>query len=223
MRKAAMMPLTEPSFPQQTLAVEPWPDPVIDRLGHDPRSTYVERFWLGVLGPSTLWLLRRVADELDRHPEGFTLNLAETARAIGIGMRGGRNSPFMRSIERSCRFGAARFVGAGKLAVRRKLPPLTRQQALRLPESLQREHQTWLERGPGPNPTGATVDDLRERARGLALSMLDLGEDLEAAERQLHRWHFHPALAHDALRWAVAHRRETTTPCTPTPPAAGDG
>ena len=31
------------------LRVEPWPDPVIDELGHDPRSAYVETFWLPVL------------------------------------------------------------------------------------------------------------------------------------------------------------------------------
>ena len=40
----------------QTLAIRPWPDPVIDAVGHDPRSSYVEHFWLGVLGPSTTWL-----------------------------------------------------------------------------------------------------------------------------------------------------------------------
>ena len=35
------------------IRVEPWPDPVIDELGHDPRSAYVETFWLPVLGPTT--------------------------------------------------------------------------------------------------------------------------------------------------------------------------
>ena len=30
-----------------------WHDPLIDQLGHDPRSRYAELFWLGVLGPST--------------------------------------------------------------------------------------------------------------------------------------------------------------------------
>ncbi|MDQ6911186.1 MAG: hypothetical protein M3Z84_10475, partial [Actinomycetota bacterium] len=39
--------------PAPTLAIRPWPDGVIDALGHDPRSQYVERFWLGILGPST--------------------------------------------------------------------------------------------------------------------------------------------------------------------------
>jgi hypothetical protein len=34
---------------------------------------------------------------------------------------------------------------------------------------------------------------MRNRSRRLALSLLELGEDLEATERQLHRWRFHPA------------------------------
>ena len=41
-------------LPHPQLAIEPWPDPVIDRLGHDPRSAYVERFWLSILGPSKI-------------------------------------------------------------------------------------------------------------------------------------------------------------------------
>jgi hypothetical protein len=31
-----------------------WTDPVIDTLGHDPRSWYVEQFWLGIIGPTTI-------------------------------------------------------------------------------------------------------------------------------------------------------------------------
>jgi hypothetical protein len=197
---------SDPSFPHDTLSIEPWPDPVIDELGHDPRSAYVERFWLAVLGPSTVWLLRRMADRLDEAPAGFTLELAETARAIGVGTRGGRNSPFMRSIDRSCRFGAARFVGGETLAVRRKLPPLTRQQAMRLPPSLRHEHQSWIER----TETTAGPEEMKARARQLALSLLELGEDLEGTERQLHRWRFHPAVAHDAVRWAL-HQHNTLT------------
>jgi len=33
------------------LTIRAWEDPVVDALGHDPRSEYVERFWLPVLGP----------------------------------------------------------------------------------------------------------------------------------------------------------------------------
>ena len=58
-----------------------WDDPLVDRLGHDPRSAYVEQFWLGVLGPSAIWLLRHCRNELDRSPTGFVLDLTETAGA----------------------------------------------------------------------------------------------------------------------------------------------
>ena len=146
------LPLDPPS-PLPTLAVEAWPDPVIDDLGVDPRGPYTERFWLPVLGPSTVWFLRRIADALDDEPGGFALDLAETARALGVGMRGGRNAPIMKTVERCCRFGAARVQGPDHIAVRRRLAPLNRAQVERLPESLQREHGAWLTR-PSRSPDG---------------------------------------------------------------------
>ncbi|MCJ7438215.1 MAG: EAL domain-containing protein, partial [Acidimicrobiia bacterium] len=35
-----------------TLTICPWPDAVLDTVGHDPRSLYVETFWLPTLGPT---------------------------------------------------------------------------------------------------------------------------------------------------------------------------
>src|SRR5215212_8088923 len=87
------MPVALPPLTAETLQVRPWPDAVIDAVGHDPRSTYVERFWLGVLGPSTTWLLRRLAAGLEASPAGFELPLVDTARALGLG-GDGRHSPF---------------------------------------------------------------------------------------------------------------------------------
>jgi hypothetical protein len=197
-----------PKFPTDRLAVTAWPDPVIDELGHDPRSAYVEHFWLGILGPSTVWLLRRLADGLEREPEGFVLDLPDTARALGVGMRGGRQSPFMRSLERVCRFGAARWQSPTELAVRRRLPPLTRAQLERLPDAIQAEHRHWTE----SRPAQVEVAQLRERAEQLALSLLELGEDPAATERQLHRWRFHPAVAHAAVTWAVEQHIQETRP-----------
>jgi hypothetical protein len=190
------------AFPLASLTVQPWVDPVIDAVGHDVRSPYVERFWLGLLGPSSTWLLRRLVTRLDAEPDGFELDLALTATELGLGIRSGRHSPFLRSIERCCRFGAAQRLGEGTIRVRRKLPPLTRQQVSRLPAALQAAHAAWTD----PPAPGLPIDELRERARGLALSLLELGEDTESTERQLHTWRLHPAIAHDAVAWAVQHR-----------------
>ena len=182
----------------ETLTISPWPDPLIDRLGHDPRSWYVETFWLGVLGPSTTWLLRRLVAGLEASPEGFVLSLAETARALGLGDRGGRHSPFLRALHRTVLFELAQPREDDVLAVRSKLPPLSRRHLARLPESLQEAHRRWQEEQLQVPPH---VEEQR-RSRQLALSLLELGEDREATERQLLRWRYHPALAKESTEWA---------------------
>jgi hypothetical protein len=180
------------------LQVRPWADPVIDELGVDLRSAYVERFWLSTLGPSTTLLLRLLADGFDQAPEGFALDLADTANRLGLAARGGRNSPFMRAVERTTKFGLARLHG-DTFEVRRRVPPLNLGQVSRLPERLQSEHAAWQAATLAPN----AQPDRQRRARRLALGLMEAGDDREEVERQLHQWQFHPALAHDAVRWAT--------------------
>lgn len=180
------------------LLVHPWVDPVVDEVGHDPRSAYVEQFWLSSLGPSTTWLMRHLAAGLEAEPDGFCLDLAVAARTLGLGRRRGRNSPFARALERARQFGLTRDLGGGQLAARRRLPPLSRNQVARLPQELQQAHRDWQDRA----LAHPVADQQRRRSRALALSLFELGEDAPAVERELHRWRFHPALAADATRWA---------------------
>jgi hypothetical protein len=187
--------LADPQVEQ--VYVRNWDDPIADRLGHDPRSSYVEQFWLGILGPSTIWLLRHCRHELDRSPSGFVLDLGDTAGALGLGHKGGRNSPLARSMARACRFSAARPVGPGELEVRRRLPPLERGQLSRLPPLLQRRHQSFLDaESAGDHAT------LERQARRLALGLVQCGDGLDDAEIQLGQWRFHPSIAASAVRWA---------------------
>jgi len=188
----------------ETLEIRPWPDAVIDAVGHDPRSHYVEEFWLGILGPSTTWLLRRMAAGLEESPGGFTMRLADTAKALGLGDKGGRHSPFMRALGRVCQFDLGQLHDESTLAVRRKLPPLNRRQVGRLPDTLRLAHERWQQE----QLRIPAVEGMRRRCRRLALSLVELGEDLEGTERQLHRWKFHPALAHEAAAWAWHRHRE---------------
>jgi hypothetical protein len=114
------------------LPVVPLVDPIVEELGHDARSRYAETFWLPVLGPASVVLLRRLADCLDESPEGFLLPLAPAAATIGLGHSGGCNAPLIRTLGRLVTFGIARVNGDG-LAVRRCLPPLARRHIVRLP------------------------------------------------------------------------------------------
>jgi hypothetical protein len=183
-----------------TLHIVPWTDPVIDTLGHDPRSWYVEQFWLPIVGPTSTWLLRRIVGRFDAEPDGFDLDLDETARALGLGGREGRHSPFQRALNRCVSFKLARPHGPAALSVRRRIPPLTRQRLDRLPPALQKLHAEWSE---AQQPTGL-LEESRNRARRLALRLLEIGSDRQAIELQLVRWRVHPALAHDATQWALS-------------------
>ena len=140
-----------------------WPGryPVIDTLGHDPRSWYVEQFWLPIIGPTSTWLLRRLVARLDDEPDGFELKVEDAARSLGLGTRRGRHSPLQRALGRCVDFRLARPHGPGALAVRRRLAPLPRRHLDRLPPSLQARHAEWsaspgatrnARRGPGPGP-----------------------------------------------------------------------
>ncbi|HEY4400579.1 MAG TPA: hypothetical protein VGO38_00985, partial [Acidimicrobiia bacterium] len=80
-----------------TLTITPWPDPLLDTLGHDPRSLYVETFWLPTLGPTAVLLLRHLATRFDESPSGVELPVADTSQALGLGQRDGNSSPIVRT------------------------------------------------------------------------------------------------------------------------------
>lgn len=197
---------TPPVSRPELLRIESWPDPIVERFGHDPSSGYVEAFWLGVLGPSTTWLLRRLTQRLAAEPAGFDLDCVVLSHELGLGGNVGRNSVFMRSIDRCCRFGMAQRSGDA-VFVRRRVPSLTRRQVERLPARLRRLHDEWESDANSHRGVASTSEvEPRERARRLALTLLELGEDSDVAERQLHEWHFHPAIVWQAVQWAAAQR-----------------
>ncbi|WCO68571.1 hypothetical protein PO878_07495 [Iamia majanohamensis] len=187
-----------PDLSAPTLVLETWDDPVVDALGYPARSTYVEQFWLSILGPSTTWLVRHVDAALEARPEGTTLELAATAEALGLGAGRGRHSPLVRALHRACQFGVARASAGPTLAVRRNLPPLTRHQVDRLPAGVRARHDAWraVERD------ASTLDAQRRRARRVALALAELREDVPTTEQRLHRWKVHPVVAREAAVWA---------------------
>jgi hypothetical protein len=175
------------------LRIVAWLDPIADPHGVHPCSRYVELYWLGIIGPSTTWLLRRVSYGLEVHPDGFDLDLAETAQSLGLGDRMGKNSPFRRALQRLCTFELARPHGPGGLAIRTHIPPLPLRHLSRLPESLQSSHRRWTVEQRLPEP-----EQMRRRAHRLAAGLASAGRNRVEIERQLGSWHFHPAVAFQA-------------------------
>jgi hypothetical protein len=151
------------------IRVMPWPDPVLDAVGHDPRSWYVETFWLPTLGPTALLLLRHLADRFEANPRGIQLQVADTAAALGLGPREGQSSPLVRSLTRLQQFELACSDGDATIAVRTTLPPVHRRHVRRLPTALQARHArlSECERGSVP-PAGAVLRMVGGREPGRA-------------------------------------------------------
>jgi hypothetical protein len=167
--------LTAPLAP--SLIVVPWHDPIVESVGYDARSAYVELFWLSILGPTSTWLLRRLVSGLDAFPDGYELDLAETAEALGLSLTSGLQSPFGKALNRCVMFGVAHETARG-IAVRRQVPPLALRQLCKLPPHLQAAHGEWVGRRKAD-------DQALARAIELARTMLRLGDEPHQLERQL--------------------------------------
>jgi hypothetical protein len=201
-------PSDRPETDRTYLEVVGWFDPFLAQHGYDPRSAYVERFWLGVLGPSAVWLLRRLARGLEDHPDGFRINLADTARALGLGEGTSRNSMVVRTVDRTCQFGVAQLHGRNRIAVRSHVAPLNARQLKRLPVAVQRAHDQWM---------AAPLDaEQRRRALTIAVGLLERGQDPWTVEHHLAGYGFPEQLSYEAIRDAMDMCRRRLAP----PPAA---
>lgn len=125
------------------LQVDALTDELLEQHGYSARSDYVEMFWLPVLGPSSIWALRRLAAlTADRDA---VIEVSEFAAALGLGTGTGTTSPVVRTIDRLVRFDAAQWCG-DCLLVRRMLGPVPVRQLVRLPVGLQRRHDEMVRR-----------------------------------------------------------------------------
>ena len=187
----------------ETVRIRPWVDPVIDTLGFDPRSFYCEKFWLPALGPTALLLMRRFAVSFDDQPEGTELELSQLAQSLGLGAGLGSSSPIARTLTRLAQFDLVQELDGG-LAVRRRLPPVNRRHIRRLPVHLQRAHEEWMA-AQLRDPAGEAE---RRNSRRLALTLVELGEPLDVAERTLGAAGFSPAVCRESSAWAWDRHRQ---------------
>ena len=185
--------------PLRVLRARSWDDPKLARRGHDPRSAYVERFWVAVLGPSAVWFLRLLAREFDELAPGeeLRLDLDTTARRLGLQHRGGRTSTFMRTVDRCAMFGLAYFTDDAVLMVRRHLPSVPRRLHDRMPQELRDEVGHW-------SRTDGQADFSVGETRLLASCMLMLGHGLHESAERLVTLGFAPNAANEATAWAWA-------------------
>jgi hypothetical protein len=120
-----------------------WHDSTLEH-GYPVLGEYVERWWLPVVGPTAMCILRRVAADLEREPfvayEDYQL-----AGSMGLSITKGDTSPFMRALHRLERFGLARRQGSLDVwAIRMIVPQVPYGSHRRFPEWMQDNHTSAL-------------------------------------------------------------------------------
>jgi hypothetical protein len=133
-------------MPATRLHITRWVDPVVEAPEYAALGVYVELFWLPVLGPSALSLLRRLNVCLLVEPDGCSVHLNQLSRDLGLGTSESKQAPLPRAIGRLVHFGLAKRLASGQLAVRCMIGPISERQLEGLSEFLQRLHPEIVSR-----------------------------------------------------------------------------
>ncbi len=178
---------------KETIRITTWVDTTLDNIGYDPRSSYVEHFWLPILGPSSIWLLRRARFLLEMNPTGITISCAELGGSLGLGDTKGRSSLLTKTVQRCVDFEVAKKTHEGSIAFRRRLAPLSVRQLQRLPKSIAELHPS-VSREFEREMSLETM-----RAERLAATLFELGESPDSIMTQLVKWNFSKEVTESAL------------------------
>jgi hypothetical protein len=140
-------------MPPLRIHVTTWADRLAEERGYPALSMFVEVFWLPVLGPSAMFLFRRLNLLLEARPDGVTLDMNELGGELGLGTSESRHAPLPRAISRLVRLGLAKRPASGQLAVRCAAGPLSQHLLNGLDLVLQEAHRRTisLERAGDPD------------------------------------------------------------------------
>lgn len=105
---------------------------------------YVERFWLPLIGPTSLLLLRRIHRGFEDHPRGFRSSRRFLAKSLGIGAGLGQSAPLQRSLNRLDTFGLVKKLDDNVFEVPAHIPFVEPFRVDKLPPRLRNEHEDWV-------------------------------------------------------------------------------
>jgi hypothetical protein len=177
----------------ETLRVIPWHDSALERFGFTADSDYAELFWLPTLGPSALWLLRRVNRLLEVSPSGITLDTELLGTMLGLRFTKPKDSLVERTVKRCIYFSVAKATESQTLAFRTALGPISTRQLQRLPSELQSLHLKY-------SNNNVRVHTIREElhARRMAATLAQAGVSKEEIPAELEKLKFESTVARRA-------------------------
>ena len=173
-----------------SLRILHWRDPILDSHGFGVDSEYAELFWLPTLGPSVLWLLRRVATFLISNNDSVAIESELLGAMLGLKFGKARDSLIEKTIRRCIYFSVARPTGSDSIAFKTSLGPLSQRQLERLPEPLRALHERHA-------PVDLSTRLIREelQARKIAMTLAQMGVSNDEIPSALERLNFEGDLA----------------------------
>jgi len=132
------------SLPER-LTVQRWADPVVEKWGFSVNSVYSEAVLLPILGPASVFCLRRLSAWATASPTGVEVDTRQLARDLGLGDNLDRNAVLTRTVRRLCHFDMTRWVG-DQLWVRTSVAPVPERHLARLSPGIVQLHQSMVDR-----------------------------------------------------------------------------
>lgn len=131
----------------ETLTLRPLRDEIVEANGFPICSQYVDTFWLPVLGPSSISLLRHLSYQFAGSGDPYVVEAEVLGKCLGLGGVG-RNAPLHRTLHRVVKFAGGVKEGPSSWRFRTHLAPLSRRALSRLPIELQAVHAEALAQSP---------------------------------------------------------------------------
>jgi hypothetical protein len=127
--------------PPEVLRIHPVPHRLAEvrQVGFPLDAPYVEQIWASLTGPSPVLMLRRIP-VLWRQSQPATVQLSEFGRSLGLL----HPKITYRNVNRLVRFGLARWLPSGDLAVPTRVAPLSARQLARVPPWTRQAHDQLL-------------------------------------------------------------------------------
>ena len=132
--------------------VAPWRQTSIAQSCPLAECQYLERFWLGILGPTATWLARHLTRLVIAQPEvntsevGTTIDVSELGARLGVSIQPLHDSVLSRAINRLVMFNFAvpSGIDSSILEVRTYAPRVSDRLVARMHPSVRHAHWQWM-------------------------------------------------------------------------------
>ncbi len=182
------------------LELRTWTDPPGGGIGVDPRSPYVDHFWVPAIGPVAVCMAQLLIRTVNRESAGLVVALTDLATRLGVGVGETGLAALGEALHALEAAAVVQLAEDGSVLVRSELPYLGPTELAHLPQTLRATHQASFALLT-ETPPGAVTTALAPSAPVLSLraTVDEILTNSDLKPRQLaYRWQHVVRLAEEA-------------------------